>query len=137
LPHFNPALDKEPLPASIAKFRSAIDEADALIFCSPEYVFSLPGSFKNALDWLVSTVILSDKPCAMINAAASGAKASDQLELILNTLQVKRNTHTQLLVSGVKGKVDMASNIKDTGLRMSLEILSNSLKEISKNPPTT
>jgi len=134
LPHFNPALDGESLPSEIKELRAAIKEADAVIFCSPEYVFSLPGSFKNALDWLVSTVLLSEKPCAMIIAAASGKKAFEQLELILNTLQVKMIPSSQLLISGVKGKFDKNGQLTDEKLADSLNQLCESIKEISKKP---
>ena len=54
-------LDKDP-PASVIEFRNALSGCDGVILCSPEYVFSLPGSFKNALDWLVSTTVLFQKP---------------------------------------------------------------------------
>jgi len=134
LPHFSPSLDKEPLPEAIVEFRRAMEEADAVIFCSPEYVFSLPGSFKNALDWLVSTVLLSDKPGAMIIAAASGKKAFEQLELILNTLQVRMPPGTQLLVSGIKGKIDAEGKITDEKLTNGLNHMSQALKEFNKNP---
>ena len=33
--------------------RAAIAAADAVVFCTPEYAGTLPGSFKNLLDWTV------------------------------------------------------------------------------------
>ena len=33
--------------------RSAIAECDAVVFCTPEYAGTLPGCFKNLLDWTV------------------------------------------------------------------------------------
>src|SRR3954451_14324050 len=53
LPHFNPDLDVDPLPAEVARLRGAIAGADAVLFCTPEYAGTLPGSFKNLLDWCV------------------------------------------------------------------------------------
>ena len=53
LPAFNPDDDREPLPAAAAQLRQAIARADAVVFCPPEYAGSLPGSFKNLLDWTV------------------------------------------------------------------------------------
>jgi len=43
LPHFNPELEEQ-LPNSILELRQLIEEADGILFCTPEYVFSLPGS---------------------------------------------------------------------------------------------
>jgi NAD(P)H-dependent FMN reductase len=72
LPHFNPDLDTEPLPAPVAGLRAAIAAADALLICTPEYAGTLPGSFKNLLDWTVGGTEISAKPTAWINAANPG-----------------------------------------------------------------
>jgi len=57
LPHFNPDLDNESLPSIITDLRNHIQSADGIIICTPEYVFSLPGSLKNAIEWNVSTTV--------------------------------------------------------------------------------
>lgn len=72
LPAFNPDDDHEPLPASVVALRAAIDAADAVVICTPEYAGTLPGSFKNALDWTVGSTVLTDKPVAWVNVAAPG-----------------------------------------------------------------
>ena len=38
-------------PRAVARFRQAIADADALLFATPEYSFSIPGVLKNAVDW--------------------------------------------------------------------------------------
>ncbi|KJY25664.1 MULTISPECIES: NADPH-dependent FMN reductase [Streptomyces] len=72
LPHFNPDQDTDPLPAPVAALRGAIAGAAALLVCAPEYAGTLPGSFKNLLDWTVGGTEISDKPVAWVNAAAPG-----------------------------------------------------------------
>ncbi|MGW3206125.1 NADPH-dependent FMN reductase [Streptomyces sp. NPDC001135] len=72
LPHFNPDDDTDPLPAPVAVLRAALDRADAVLICTPEYAGTLPGSFKNLLDWTVGGTEICDKPTAWINAAAPG-----------------------------------------------------------------
>src|SRR3954466_2221206 len=47
LPAFNPDDDHESLPPAVVTLRSAIDAAEAVVFCTPEYAGTLPGSFKN------------------------------------------------------------------------------------------
>lgn len=71
LPHFNPDHDAEPLPGEVARLRGLIAEADALLFCTPEYAGDLPGSFKNLLDWTVGGMEITDKPSGWINASSS------------------------------------------------------------------
>jgi NAD(P)H-dependent FMN reductase len=53
LPAFNPDHDVDPLPAPVGEPRARIDAAHAVLFCAPEYAGTLPGSFKNLLDWTV------------------------------------------------------------------------------------
>ncbi len=76
LPHFNPDDDREPLPAAVAQLRAALSDADALLFCTPEYAGTLPGSMKNLLDWTVGGTEMSDKPVAWVNAAADGRRGA-------------------------------------------------------------
>ncbi|MFE7561253.1 NADPH-dependent FMN reductase [Kitasatospora sp. NPDC057500] len=72
LPHFNPDLDADPLPEPAAALRAAVEAADALLICTPEYAGTLPGAFKNLLDWTVGGMEIADKPAAWINAAGTG-----------------------------------------------------------------
>ncbi len=111
LPHFNPDLDKEEVTSIVADFRKQIMEADGVLICTPEYVFSIPGSLKNALEWTVSTVVFSDKPLGIITASASGEKGHGQLQLIMQTLGANFNEDTLLLISGIKGKINEQGEI--------------------------
>ncbi|OIK24010.1 NADPH-dependent FMN reductase [Streptomyces malaysiense] len=72
LPHFNPDDDREPLPPAVTGLRAAIDAADGVLICTPEYAGSLPGAFKNLLDWTVGGTEICDKPVAWVNVAAPG-----------------------------------------------------------------
>jgi chromate reductase, NAD(P)H dehydrogenase (quinone) len=55
------------------------------LFCTPEYAGTLPGSFKNLLDWTVGGGQLYGKPTAWINVAAPGRGdgAQDALASVL------------------------------------------------------
>jgi chromate reductase len=72
LPAFNPDDDHDPLPPQVAALRDLMAAADAVLFCSPEYAGSLPGSFKNLLDWVVGGGQLYEKPVAWVNVAPAG-----------------------------------------------------------------
>jgi chromate reductase len=54
LPHYDQDLDQESLdvPAAVAELRALIDEADAVLFVTPEYNGSTTGVLKNAIDWV-------------------------------------------------------------------------------------
>jgi NAD(P)H-dependent FMN reductase/GNAT superfamily N-acetyltransferase len=57
---------------AVAALRDHLAWADVVVFCTPEYAGSLPGSLKNLLDWTVGTADLHRKPVAWINVAAPG-----------------------------------------------------------------
>ncbi len=92
LPHFDPDLDRDPLPAPVAALRELLAGADAVILCTPEYAGALPGAFKNALDWTVGSTVFSDKPVAWINVAADvrrGEGAQAELATVLRYVQAR------------------------------------------------
>lgn len=76
LPHFNPDDDEEGTtpPPPVAELRSLLAAADGILISSPEYAHGVPGSLKNALDWLVSDGALVDKPIALISASPIGGQ---------------------------------------------------------------
>lgn len=88
LPHFNPDDDVEPLAAEVARWRAAVADADALLLCSPEYARGVAGSFKNALDWLVSGFEVIGKPIAAVNASPIATVGQDALLATLRTIGV-------------------------------------------------
>jgi chromate reductase, NAD(P)H dehydrogenase (quinone) len=85
LPAFNPDHDSEMLPAPAAELRREIEDAEAVLFCTPEYAGTLPGSFKNLLDWTVGGGQLYGKPVAWLNVAAAnrGLGAKQTLASVL------------------------------------------------------
>jgi chromate reductase len=72
LPHFNPDDDPDggPVPAAVADLRFQLGVANTVLFGIPEYAGSLPGSFKNLLDWTVGGSEIYGKPVAWINASS-------------------------------------------------------------------
>lgn len=92
LPHFNPDADHEPLPPAVAALRAAITTADAVLFCTPEYAGTLPGSFKNLLDWTVGDTALTDKPVGWAAVAPDprrGQGAHSTLATVLGYVQAR------------------------------------------------
>jgi NAD(P)H-dependent FMN reductase len=77
LPHFDPDDDVEPLHAEVAQLRNEVESAEAVVFCTPEYAGALPGSFKNALDWLVGSMAMNAKPTAVVGVSTMGASKAE------------------------------------------------------------
>ena len=89
LPAFNPDLDTGDLPEAVQSLRRQIGQANGLIISSPEYARGVPGSLKNALDWLVSSFEFPGKPVALINTSPRAMEAQAQLRLILTTMSAR------------------------------------------------
>jgi chromate reductase, NAD(P)H dehydrogenase (quinone) len=49
LPHFNQDFEASPVP-EVTAFKQRIEKADAVLFATPEYNRSVPGTLKNAID---------------------------------------------------------------------------------------
>jgi chromate reductase len=92
LPHFSTDRDRGPLDPAVRNWRAAVGAADAVVIATPEYAGGMPGALKNALDWLVSSGELYEKPAIILSAAPAeerGGRARDGLEVTL-TMQGAR-----------------------------------------------
>lgn len=69
VPVFNQ--DEEfPTPAPVRRVRDAVVAADALWFVTPEYNHSMPGGFKNLIDWL-SRPLQDGSPAVIMKKTAT------------------------------------------------------------------
>ncbi|MGB8862234.1 MAG: NAD(P)H-dependent oxidoreductase [Ilumatobacteraceae bacterium] len=78
IPPLDPGLVDSPAH-SVAAFRRQIGEADAVIIAAPEYAGSLAGSVKNALDWVVGSGELYERPVGILSAGTSGGPFARQV----------------------------------------------------------
>jgi len=123
-------------PGGAALLRHRVDAADAVLFSTPEYAGSLPGSLKNLLDHLVDGGQLVGKPVAWLSVAAPG-----QDESALATLEtVLRHGNAQVLPSACirvplrPEAVDAQGLIDDPRLRVALLDITQALAR-SLAPP--
>lgn len=132
LPHFDSELSVTNTPKSILDFRHSIATADAILICTPEYVFSIPSGLKNAIEWCVSTTVFSDKPAGLITASANGEKGHEELQLIMKTVMAKFTADTTLLIQGIKGKIDGGGHIIDAKTKKDLMKFIEALKRLTE-----
>ena len=119
LPHFNPDDDDTPGPA-VEHWRALLRAADGVLVSSPEYAHGVPGSLKNALDWVVGSGELERKPLGLINASprATHAQASLQETLTIMSATLVPGACIALPVSG--RDLDAAGIVADAGLAAGL-----------------
>jgi|SRR5690348_12809785 len=86
LPHFNPDDERDDLPPVVANLRALVGDVDGIVISTPEYAHGLPGSFKNALDWLVGSITFPGKPVMLLFASGASVHAPASLREILRTM---------------------------------------------------
>lgn len=133
LPHFDPELSINNPPEEIVAFRDAVQKADGVLLCTPEYVFSIPSGLKNALEWCVSTTVFSDKPIGIVTASANGQKGHEDLQLIMEILTAKFTPDTTLLIQGIKGKINEQGQMTDNETQQDLLKFINAYVTLIKN----
>ncbi|MEJ5104421.1 NADPH-dependent FMN reductase [Chryseobacterium sp. MYb328] len=131
LPHFDTALTDVDTPEEIVKIREYIDHSAGVIISTPEYIFSIPSRLKNVLEWCVSTNVFSDKPVAFVTGSASGEKGHEELLLLLNTLGAKTDDKHQLLIKGIKGKLEPDGSVENNIFAKVLELVTDFEKSVS------
>ena len=120
IPPFNPDLDTDAVPAAVSRLRAALQASDAILISSPEYAHGVAGVLKNALDWVVSSGELIDKPIALINASARAIHAHASLCETLTTMsgQVVKDASITIPLAGTA--LDADGNLSDACLSTSL-----------------
>jgi chromate reductase len=71
IPPFNQDLEESP-PQAVKDMKDRIRAADAILFATPEYNYSVPGVLKNAIDWGSRPFrdnVWNGKPCAIMGAS--------------------------------------------------------------------
>ena len=89
LPHFNPDLDDDRVSPAVKDWRAQLQASDGVVFSTPEYAHGIPGVLKNALDWVVGSGELAEKPVTLFNASPRGTYAQAALTETLIVMSEK------------------------------------------------
>lgn len=119
LPLFDEDLETaEGIPASVRALDDLVLWSDAVVFSCPEYNKALPGSLKNALDWLsrTKTKALSGKPVAIVSAAsgrAGGERTQLTLRLCLGAFDPRVIPVPEVMIAGAGKAFDTDGRLID------------------------
>ncbi|GAB4034730.1 NADPH-dependent FMN reductase [Spirosoma jeollabukense] len=139
LPHFSPERDKENTSEPVNRLRTLLREADAILFCTPEYIHGMPGVLKNMLDWIASSGEFVDKPVGVISASPSdmgGSRAHAALVYTLGVLTAKLPEDALLIIPFVRQRVDAEGRITDPILIQEVRgVLTSLVKAVASQQP--
>lgn len=116
LPHFNPDYRDDDPPRAVVDLRARLDACDAVLICSPEYAHGVPGVLKNALDWLVGSGELIDKPVAIVNVAPHATHAHASLLETVGVMSGRIVQEASIAISLAGRKLDAAGIAADPEL---------------------
>lgn len=118
LPFFNQDDEQNP-SAAVTEFKQKIRGADAIIFSTPEYNYSIPGVLKNAID--VASRPYGDsawdgKPALIIGASIGNiatARAQYDLRKIMVFLNMFPINRPEVMIGTCGDKFDADGNLSD------------------------
>ena len=110
-------------PADATTLADAIRAADGVVFCTPEYNFSLPGGLKNAIDWVsrLQNQPFAGKPIAIQSASPGplgGGRVQYDLRRMMVFLDALSLNKPEIFVGNCASKFDdKTSELKDETTR--------------------
>jgi chromate reductase len=129
-PLYNPDI---PISDSVQKFKNSIKEADAILFSTAEYNYSIPGALKNAIDWgsrPFGDNSWEDKPVGIMSESTGilgGVKALYHLRQTMLYTNMHPLNKPEIIVAKVKEKFDDQGNLTDEHTKEKIKELLDAL----------
>ena len=137
IPDFNQD-DEQPPPAKVAELKRRVRAADALLFVTPEYNYSIPGVLKNAIDWAsrpYGDSAWSGKPAAIMGASLATigtARAQYHLRQVFVFLDVHAVNQPEVMIGNAAAKFDGAGTLTDERTREAIRELLQNLVDLTE-----
>ena len=146
IPLYDADIEAQGIPAAVAQLKEAVVAADGVLLVTPEYNNSIPGVFKNAIDWLSRPAadarrVFGGRRFALIGASpgAWGTTLSQSAWLpVLRTLGVQLWTGGRLMVARAGNVFDESGALKDAAIEEQLkQFLAGYVAFLRRTPPPT
>jgi chromate reductase, NAD(P)H dehydrogenase (quinone) len=134
IPIFNQDDEQKPVP-KVSEFKRRIREADAILFVTPEYNYSVPGVLKNAIDCAsrpYGDSAWNGKPAAIMGASPGTlgtARAQYHLRQILVFLNMFPINQPEVMIANAAGRFDKDGNLTDEPTKDHIRRLLQSLMQ--------
>lgn len=130
IPLYNADVESaEGIPQRVAELKKSIADSGGLILATPEYNNSMPGVFKNAVDWLSRPpsdikAVFGGKPVAIMGASPGGfgtVLSQNAWLPVLRTLGTNPWFGGRMLVSRAQSVFDEHGKMTDEAVRKQLQ----------------
>ena len=141
LPLYNQELDGENVPQQVLQLTQQVLAADAILFSTPEYNYSVPGVLKNAIDWLSrqKPQPFAGKPAAIMSSSMGflgGARAQYHLRQIMICLDVHFINKPEIMIASAHEKFDAQGQLIDNKTRDLIKQMLTALSALREQLPT-
>lgn len=131
IPGFNQDDEQNP-PDKVVELKRRIREADAILFVTPEYNYSVPGVLKNAIDWAsrpYGDSAWNGKPAAIMGASVGTigtARAQYHLRQMMVFLNMFPVNQPEVMIGNAAEQFDAQGNLtNETGRQFIRQLLQN------------
>jgi chromate reductase len=134
IPPFNQDDERNP-PERVVELKQRVMEADAILFVTPEYNFSIPGVLKNAIDWASRPYgdnAWAGKPAAIMGASVSmtgTARAQYHLRQSMVFLDMHPVNQPEVMISNAAERFSEDGELKDEDSKRFMTQLLDNLVE--------
>jgi chromate reductase len=136
IPLYNQDFEGEKRPVPVKALLVAIEEADGVVLCAPEFNHSIPGVLKNALDWAsrpAFTSVMAYKPVAVMATAPgpqSGARCLEHMKVALDSMLARVVLARECVITSVAAKIRDGRLVDETSLTFACGAVEELLREI-------
>jgi len=137
LPGFSQDDETNP-PAQVVELKQLIRDADAILFVTPEYNYSVPGVLKNAIDWAsrpYGDSAWTRKPVAIMGASVGTlgtARAQYHLRQMFVFLNMFAVNQPEVMISQAHKHFDTQGNLTDDAAKKLIKQLLEELVMLTK-----
>lgn len=122
IPLYNDDVREQGFPEPVQQLRIKIASADAVLFVSPEYNYSIPGVLKNAIDWASRppNQPFDGKPIAIMGASPGvigTARCQYHLRQVFVFLNGMVMNRPEVMIGSAMKKFDDLGNLTDDATR--------------------
>ncbi len=129
IPLYDGDVESQGIPAAVVQLKDAVAAADGVLLVSPEYNNSIPGVFKNTIDWLSRPPadvkrVFSGRPFAVVGASPGGfgtTLAQAAWLPVLRTLGTQAWFGGRLALARAGNAFDESGNLKDAAVEEQLK----------------
>jgi chromate reductase len=137
IPPYNEDVREQGYPAAVRDLRERIGKADALLFVTPEYNYSIPGVLKNAIDWASRPPDqpFDGKPAAVMGASISmlgTGRAQYHLRQMFVYLNILPVNQPEVMIPYAQRKFDETGRLTDEDSRKFIAQLLSNLESWAK-----